>query len=343
MRPSTSNASENTGLRSMRAFLRWPGALLWNEEEGRLRAGVRVFIFFGLWGFGPAILHRLLGEWVRLLAGDRGQWLASIYLDLLRLFAVLLAALLVARFVDHRPLADWGFHFDRRWWLDLVFGMALGALLMCAIFAVQWALGWVTISGFWSAPAGVPFAAAILAPLVLAIVVSVSEELLARGNQLLNFAEGFRFLGLRWSILAAWAISSFIFGLLHVSNPNSSWLSTGYLVFYGAFLGIGYLLTGELALPIGLHFTWNFVQGSVLGFPVSGRPLYMVSVLDTQQAGPDLWTGGAFGPEAGLLGLIAGFIGIMVIVLWVRFHQRVISFDRLAANMAPKDKVAVES
>jgi membrane protease YdiL (CAAX protease family) len=317
--------------------LRDISALVWNEKEGRLRAGVRVCIFFGLWGFGPAVLHLLLGEWVRLLAGERGQWLAGIYLDLLRLFAVLLAALIVARFVDHRPLPDWGFHIDRRWWLDLLFGMVLGATLMGAIFAVEWWLGWVDVTGFWSAPPGMPFAAAILAPLTLAIVVSIAEELLARGNQLTNFVEGFRFLGLRWSILLAWAISSIIFGLLHVSNPNSSWLSTGYLAFYGAFLGVGYVLTGELALPIGLHFTWNFVQGSVFGFPVSGRPLYMVSVFDTQQAGPDLWTGGAFGPEAGLLGLFAGMIGIGAIVLWVRFHARVISFDRLAANLAPRD------
>lgn len=317
--------------------MRGIGALVWNEKERRLRAGIRVCIFFGLWGFGPAVLHRLLGDWVRLLAGDRGQWLAGIYLDLLRLFAVLLAAVVVARFVDHRPLPDWGFHFNRRWWLDLLFGMALGAVLMGAIFAGEWLLGWVDVTGFWSAPPGVPFAAAILAPLVLAIVVSVAEELLARGNQLTNLAEGFRFLGQRWSILIAWVISSVIFGLLHVSNPNSSWLSTGYLVFYGAFLGVGYLLTGELALPIGLHFTWNFVQGSVFGFPVSGRPLYMVSVLDTQQGGPDLWTGGAFGPEAGLLGLLAGMVGVGAIVLWVYFQERVISFDRLAANLAPHE------
>jgi membrane protease YdiL (CAAX protease family) len=214
--------------------------------------------------------------------------------------------------------------------------MALGAVLMGAVFAVQWALGWVTVTGFWSAPPGVPFVAAILAPLVLAIVVSVAEELLSRGNQLLNLAEGFRFLGLRPAVLIAWLISSIIFGALHVSNPNSSWLSTGYLVFYGAFLGAGYVLTGELALPIGLHFTWNFVQGSVFGFPVSGRPLYMVSVLDTQQAGPDVWTGGAFGPEAGLLGLLAGLIGLAIIVLWVRWRERVISFEQLAANMGPK-------
>ncbi len=325
------NSKRVHGLRSI-------GALFWNEQEGRLRAGLRVCLFFGMWGFGPALLHLLLGEWVRASVGARGQWLADIYLDLLRLAAVLLAALVAARWIDRRPLADWGFHMNRRWWRDLLFGMALGAGLMAAIFVVEWWYGWVTITGFWSAPSGTPFFAAILAPLVLAAVVAVAEELLARGNQLLNLAEGLRFWGLRRAILLAWAFSSLIFGALHVSNPNSSWLSTGYLVFYGAFLGIGYVLTGELALPIGLHFTWNFVQGSVLGFPVSGRPLYMVSILDTQQAGPDLWTGGAFGPEAGLLGLLAGMIGIGLIVLWVRFQEHVISFERLAANMGPKQQ-----
>ncbi|HNO43500.1 MAG TPA: CPBP family intramembrane metalloprotease, partial [Ottowia sp.] len=292
---------------------------------------------FGMWGFGPSLLHLLLGQRIRSLVDGDGQWLASIYLDLLRLLVVLAAAFVAARWIDRRPLADWGFHFNRRWWADLLFGMALGAALMAAIFAVQWLLGWVTITGFWSAPPGVPFAAAILAPLVLAVVVSVAEELLSRGNQLLNLAEGFRFLGLRPAVLLAWLISSIIFGALHVSNPNSSWLSTGYLVFYGAFLGAGYVLTGELALPIGLHFTWNFVQGSILGFPVSGRPLYMVSVIDTQQAGPDLWTGGAFGPEAGLLGLLAGLIGLALTVWWVRWQEGVISFERLAANMGPKE------
>lgn len=313
----------------------WNG-IVWNEAEGRLRAGWRVCLFFGMWGFGPALLHLLLGQWVRTLAGSSGQWLASIYLDLLRLLAVLLAAAIAARWIDRRPLPDWGFHFNRRWFLDLLFGMALGALLMAAIFAAQWALGWVTITGFWSAPAGAPFAAAILAPLVLAVVVSISEELLARGNQLLNLAEGFRFLGLRLAVLLAWLLSSLVFGALHVSNPNSSWLSTGYLAVYGLLLGAGYVLTGELALPIGLHFTWNFVQGSVLGFPVSGRPLYMVSVLDTEEAGPDLWTGGAFGPEAGLLGLLAALIGFLCILLWVRWQGRVISLAHLAGNMGPK-------
>ena len=94
------------------------------------------------------------------------------------------------------------------------------------------------------------------------------------------------------------------------------------------------LLSGDMVV----HLIPSLRDASILGFPVSGRPLYMVSVLDTQQAGPDLWTGGAFGPEAGLLSLFAGLIGLALILWWVRWRQGVISLERLAANMGPKEK-----
>ena len=97
--------------------MRTAGALFWNEAEGRLRAAVRVCLFFGMWGFGPSLLHLLLGQRIRSLVDGDGQWLASIYLDLLRLLVVLAAAFVAARWIDRRPLADWGFHFNRRWWL----------------------------------------------------------------------------------------------------------------------------------------------------------------------------------------------------------------------------------
>ena len=91
---------------------------------------------------------------------------------------------------------------------------------------------------------------------------------------------------------------------------------------YGLFFGLGYVLTGQIALPIGLHFTWNFVQGNIFGFPVSGRITHATSLFLTQESGPDLWTGGAFGPEAGLLGLLAALAGAGVIVLWARWRWR---------------------
>ena len=306
--------------------------LFWNPTERRLRAGIRVCIYFGLWGFGPALLHVAVGPRLTLALGGDLRWLASILLDLLRLAVVLFALWLVARFVDHRPFVAYGLRIDRHWWVDLVFGIALGMLLMTAIFAVELATGWVTVTGYWSAPAGVPFVVALLTPLLLFVVVAVAEEVLARGNQLLNFAEGFRLWGFTLAVLIAWALSSLIFGALHVFNPNSTWQSTLYLVLYGIFLGAGYVFTGQLAISIGLHFAWNFAQGAVFGFPVSGRPLGGASILAITQSGPTVWTGGAFGPEAGLLGVVAALIGIALTILWVKIRTRHSSFARLQAN-----------
>jgi hypothetical protein len=83
---------------------------------------------------------------------------------------------------------------------------------------------------------------------------------------------------------------------------------------------MGALLTGELAIPIGVHITWNFFQGNVFGFPVSGSDFSMATFIGIQQGGPELWTGGPFGPEAGLLGLGGIFLGGALTYLWVRWR-----------------------
>src|SRR5690606_35671898 len=110
--------------------------LLFNEE-GRLRAGYRVAIFFVLWGYGPAVAHWVLEA--TLLRSVRGEWLwaESILLNVLRLVVILLAGWWVARVVDRRPFADYGFHLSRRWWVDFGFGLLLGAMLMALIFVIE--------------------------------------------------------------------------------------------------------------------------------------------------------------------------------------------------------------
>ena len=89
----------------------------------------------------------------------------------------------------------------------------------------------------------------------------------------------------------------------------------------GVLFSVAYVYTGELALPIGLHLTWNAVQGPVYGFPVSGWPITEGSILRTTQHGPTWLTGGTFGPEAGLLGLGAMAVGVPGIV-WAGWHWR---------------------
>ena len=99
-------------------------------------------------------------------------------------------------------------------------------------------------------------------------------------------------------------------------------LSTINLTLWGGLvLGLGYVLTGRLALPMGLHIAWNFFEGNVFGLPVSGWTTLGATFLLIEQSGPPLLTGGAFGPEAGLLTIAASLIGVLMILLWVRVRS----------------------
>ena len=240
-------------------------------------------------------------------------------------FAALVASVwLSGRFLDRRPFSGFGLRvWERGWWLDLGFGLFLGAFMMTCVFLVELSAGWVSVTGVLQTVAKVPFALAILDPLVLFLCVGIQEELVSRGYHLTNMAEGLNYpsIGPRGALLLAWVISSSIFGVLHFFNPNATLVSTVNIALAGMFLGLGYVLTGRLAIPIGLHITWNFFQGNVFGFPVSGADTIGATFLQTQQGGPDTFTGGAFGPEAGLLGLGAIVMGSLLIVLWVRFRS----------------------
>jgi uncharacterized protein len=127
-------------------------------------------------------------------------------------------------------------------------------------------------------------------------------------------------IGTRGAIITAWLLTSVLFSLLHIPNPNSTLVSTTNIGLAGLMLGAGYVLSGRLAIPIGLHITWNFFQASVYGFPVSGLDSGRASFVSVEQGGPEAWTGGTFGPEAGLLTVFATLIGVALIWLWLRLR-----------------------
>lgn len=313
----------------------------WNSEQHRLRAFWRLvlqLLLFGAIVFVLQILVGLLGFVIAVIQqgispeqfGDPAGVPTAITNSPVVLIASMLAIAiamavsvwLAGRLFDRRRFADFGFHLDRGWWLDFGFGLALGAILMVGIFLIELAAGWVTVTDIFSTydpDAG--FFPIILLPLVNYLCVGFYEELFSRGYQLRNLAEGFGSLGYRFAILLATAVTSAVFGFLHATNPNASLFSTFNIVIAGVFLAMGYILTGELAIPIGLHISWNFFQGNVFGFSVSGGGFGVATFINTEQGGPDLWTGGAFGPEAGLLGLGAVLLGILLTILWVRLRR----------------------
>ena len=297
--------------------------LFWNSAERRPRALWRLLGQLALCIAGILLLGLLGALLARAATGQATATPFFVAAAGAALLAIVGGSWLAARWLDRRRFADFGFHLSRGWWLDLAFGLALGALLMSGIFLAERAAGWVRVAGtFYAGASGLPFWLAILAPLAIFVCVGIYEELLARGYQLRNLAEGFnaRWLGPRGGLLLAWALSSALFGLAHAANPNATAVSSLCIMLAGMVLGLGYVLTGELAISIGLHISWNFFQGNVFGFPVSGTSTGQATFIAIEQGGPLAWTGGAFGPEAGLIGIAALLAGALLIVAWVRWR-----------------------
>lgn len=242
--------------------------------------------------------------------------------------AVSLAVLVVARFVDRRRLPDLGLRREPGWLADLGFGFALGLGLQTLIAAVGLAAGWYRLTGILVGPP-----VGFVTTLVLFVGVGFYEELLLRGYLLTNLGEWFtRHTEERVAAALALLASSGIFGLAHIANPGATLGSTLGITVAGVFLGLGYLLTGRLSLPVGVHISWNYAQGSIFGLPVSGLTVGS-SVFALESIGPPVVTGGNFGPEAGLLGIFALCVGLAATVWWARsrddggLDDRVLTFE----------------
>lgn len=273
--------------------------IITNKEEGRVRAGWRLlmqFILFivmtGLMMMAKGVLIdeplKVYDSVVFGIAGAGSVWMASILMD-------------------KRAFSDFGVGWDNTWKRELLAGMAIGGLPMLLLFAVEWSAGWVSITGFgWERTASLPYYLWLGSYLLSMAVVAFYEELIFRGYQILNLVEGFypSPLNLAKASSTAIIISSVVFAVLHIGNPNAGLLSTFNIILAGVVLALPFLMTGRLAISIGMHFSWNFIQGGFLGLPVSGTS-FRGSFLQVDQQGSALMTGGSFGPEAGLLGLLA--------------------------------------
>ena len=298
--------------------------VLWNDDERRVRtpwrllASTLVFVLFTLL-FGIAAFA--VGGAAGMDPTAFDEFTLLVIGSLFSVPATAAALWVGARYVDRRLPSDYGLGIDREWWVDLGFGLVLGAGLQSGIALVGLLAGWYAVDGLFVADGSIIVGLALA--VVLFVSVGVVEELLARGWLLTNLAEGLRALGTRAAVGFAVAVSSGIFGVAHLANPGASAASAVVISLAGVLLALGYVLTGELGIPIGIHVTWNFFQGPVFGLGVSGLEL-PVAVIALDPVGPDWVTGGGFGPEAGLLGFLAVAAGIAATVLWVRRRKETV-------------------
>jgi membrane protease YdiL (CAAX protease family) len=193
---------------------------------------------------------------------------------------------------------------------DLGVGTLIPTIVMIAIFGVELVLGEIHVRNL---PLTIiPVLTYSIALLPLAFLEEfISRSLLLSG--LLIFLRGRKVLAV--------LISAIVFGFAHAANPNASILSIIGNSLGGLIYGLAFVWTRRIWLPLGLHFAWNVVQGPILGFPVSGHSMGgMQQIIDV---GPHWITGGAYGPEAGLVGILSRLVILAALPFWMRVSGRV--------------------
>ncbi len=302
-------------------------------RDGRLRSGWRVTLYlvasFVAMIVGSLLVGVVVGAAFAFALANQGVTPAEIGARIAAMFGNLFEHPLLAlsveggrvlfglaliwlfrRFIDKRPFRALGFQMTNGWWKEFGAGFALAVGVWAVIFALAMATGAATIVDVaWNARDALGIIGMLAVGLAFNVLVGIIEETDARGYVLQNLAEGIRF-------VPAVVVSSAYFAILHRLNVGAGWGSTAGIFVAGILLAMGYAVTRRLWFSIGMHAAWNFAEGPVFGFLVSGYN--MGGLVKLNVAGPEWLMGGAFGPEAGALAVGVEVTVIAALVVWAR-------------------------
>jgi uncharacterized protein len=181
-------------------------------------------------------------------------------------------------------------------------GALVGIIMMIipvALLSMAGFLRFESEPATWEGWTAVP---GVLILLVGWIVQGAAEESLTRGFLLPIF-------GIRFNPMVGVLVSSGLFASLHLFNSNLNWIAMINLFLFGVFACIYAMQEGSLWGVFAIHSVWNWAQGNLFGLEVSGSKFGATTLLNLKEVGPNLFTGGDFGPEGGFavtLVLIAG-------------------------------------
>lgn len=282
--------------------------LFWNYSENRLRGGYRIavqfILFFAVFLLSSLITSDITDKVLQITVDE-------IIFSSLGIFTIYFAA----KFLDKREFRSLGFAINRVWLKEFSSGLLIGGSAIIFVFIAEYFCGMIIIADYFVSASKQNIVHVMALRFIGYFFVALSEEAFSRGYHIKNIAESLTIGRIKkvHAVVIALVLSSLLFGFLHGANPNASLISSINLILIGLFYGYAYLLTGSLAMPIGIHFTWNFVQEAFFGFPVSGFKS-SASIVKTEYVnGFELWNGGSFGPEAGLIILPSILLGILLL------------------------------
>jgi membrane protease YdiL (CAAX protease family) len=271
-------------------------------KKGWLRAVVFLIIWFLLQAGLLKIVYDLMKPLVTPGGGQPDPALKLLLLAFLSFAFNIPAVVVFRRLVDRKSIQSLGFEWDHHRQHALT-GLLVSVFILCSGTLVLQATGYLHFIELAFYPKD------LMLYILVMLLIAVSEETVVRGYILNNLLESFP----KWISLL---ISAGLFAALHWFNPGFSWLSMVGIFIGGLLLGLNYIYTKNLWFGIFLHFGWNFLQGPLLGYEVSGYETD--SLLVQSLNGPRWLTGGTFGFESSLLSSLL----IIPVVVFLSFYYR---------------------
>lgn len=220
---------------------------------------------------------------------------------------LLSSVFLWVKFIEKRKIMSLGFYREN-WVIKYITGILIGLGLMSTVVLILFMLGDITVQTNSLHPVGMAALTNIPFVFMVWMLQGASEEVITRG-WLMNV------LGAKYNITVGLIASALLFGGIHLMNPNVNYIALLNIVLIGIFFGLCVIYTNNLWVVCGMHSAWNFAQGNVFGFAVSGNESSAGTLIDLSLVGNKSITGGEFGPEAGLVCSVVILIFILVLVL----------------------------
>ena len=233
----------------------------------------------------------------------------DLLLLLINLFSFAFISLVVffrVKVIEKRNLSFIGFN-KNNWLKKYLLGFLIGIVMMSIVVLILLPFGYITVEKNPLQPVGIASISSILVILLGWIIQGATEEIVTRG-WLLNV------LSTKYNIGFGLLISSTLFGLMHLANPNVNYIAVINIILVGIFYGLYVIKTNDLWAVCGMHSAWNFAQGNIFGFEVSGLNVSVGSLIDLNLVGNDFVTGGIFGPEASIVATFVLFLSIVILL-----------------------------
>lgn len=290
---------ENTQLTTKKPAIKWP----WLRVLLYMLAGL---ILMGIGQvIAAAIVSAILGIPVYDIGktlGGAGQSGIKLIVELSGLIFVLGITWIFRRYIDNKSFVSMGYSIKGRL-KDCIYGILTGFVLISIGFLILYFAGYLKVTNILFN------AEIVVGSFFFFLVAAMIEEVMFRGYILNNLMEyGNKYVAL--------LISSVLFALIHGLNPNLSIIAMVNLAIAGVVLGITYIYTKNIWYPVFLHVSWNYFQGPIYGFEVSGTEAK--SIIMQEVSGNELITGGSFGFEGSIILTVLMIVMIIVADLIMR-------------------------